>query len=138
MDIILLLAMRAANRRLAGESGAAMREALQKLVQAAAEVSRQQQETPKPAAVAVASISGDASFYQQQQWLQVWMPGRSQARGLPEISATVAQLPASCVYAVEAVSELSGRAARRGRDGDGGREGGAACLPSGREQVQQV
>jgi len=67
MDSILLLAMKAANRRLAGESGAAMREALQKLVQAAAEVSRQQQETPKPAAMAAAPISSKSCEYVEKK-----------------------------------------------------------------------
>jgi len=61
MDSILLLATRAVNRL--GQSGTAAREALQKLVQAVADVSWQQQEAPKSVAVAAASVSGKSCRY---------------------------------------------------------------------------
>ena len=55
MDSILLLATRAVSRL--GQPGAVMKEILQKLVQAAAEVDWRPQEAPKPVAAAAASAS---------------------------------------------------------------------------------
>ena len=64
MESILLLATRAVNRL--GQSGTAAREALQRLVQAVADVSWQEQEAPKPVVAAV-FIGGRSCRYECQE-----------------------------------------------------------------------